>query len=81
MSGIVRRRLRYRGQGRPELGVYVRINGEFLRWVWTFRRQHRPALLGVLDGFEGECIVLRSRREVHRFLATITSADRAANFA
>lgn len=37
LSGIVRRRLRFHGHDRPDLGVYVRVNWEFLRWVWTFR--------------------------------------------
>lgn len=38
LSGILRRRLRYRGRLRPDVGVYDRINFEFLRWVWSFRR-------------------------------------------
>ena len=80
LSGIVRRRLRYRGRLCPDLGVYDRINSGFLRWVWVFRRQHRPALLAVLDRFEGECIVLRSRRHVRGFLATISSVGSAATF-
>lgn len=80
LSGIVRRRLRYRGRLCPDLGVYDRINSGFLRWVWVFRRQHRPALLAVLDQFEGECIVLRSRRHVRGFLATISSVGSAATF-
>jgi adenylate kinase family enzyme len=77
LNGIFQRRLRYRGRGRPDLGVYDRINWEFLCWVWSFRRRDRPGLLAILDGFDGACIVLRSRRDVRRFLSTIPSADRA----
>lgn len=69
LGGILRRRVRYRGRLRHDLGVYDRIDREFLRWVWSFRRRHRPALLKMLDGFDGERIVLRSRREVGRFPA------------
>ena len=76
-SGILRRRLRYRGRERPDLGVYDRINWEFLCWVWSFRRRHRPALLAILDRFDGERIVLRSRRDVRCFLSTLSWVDSA----
>jgi adenylate kinase family enzyme len=78
LSGILRRRLRYRGRLRPDLGVYDRINWEFLRWVWFFRRRHRPALLELLATFDGERIVLRRRREVRRFLDTGTAEQGTA---
>jgi adenylate kinase family enzyme len=75
LSGILRRRLRYRGRPRPDLGVYDRISWEFLRWVWSFRRRHRPGLLETLGGFDGERIVLERRREVRVFLSTIAVVD------
>ena len=74
LSGIVRRRLRYRGQGQPDLGIYDRINLQFLRWVWTFRTRQRPRLLALLGGFDGEQIVLHRRRDVRVFLSTIPTA-------
>jgi adenylate kinase family enzyme len=43
LSGIIRRRMRYRGQLRPDLGVYDRITWEFLRWVWSFRRRPKAS--------------------------------------
>ncbi|HWF49980.1 MAG TPA: AAA family ATPase [Solirubrobacteraceae bacterium] len=75
LSGIVRRRMRYRGKLRPDLGVYDRITWEFLRWVWSFRRRHRPVLLAKLAGFEGHTILFRRRRDVRRFLDTIAPVD------
>lgn len=72
LSGILRRRLRYRGRDRPELGVYVAINREFLRWVSLFRRRQRPTLLAKLEVFDGEAIILRRRNEVRRYLESIT---------
>ncbi len=71
LSGIMRRRLRYRGRDHPDLGVYVRVNLEFLRWVFTFRRRHRPDLLTKLAAFDGEIVVLRHRKEIRGFLKTI----------
>jgi adenylate kinase family enzyme len=78
LSGILRRRLRYRGRLRPDLGVYDRINFEFLRWVWSFRRRHRPVLLELLATFDGERIVLRRRRDVRRFLDSVTAWEKPA---
>ncbi|MFZ0043665.1 MAG: hypothetical protein WAK93_20315 [Solirubrobacteraceae bacterium] len=72
------RRVRYGGQLRPDLGVYDRISWDFLRWVWSFRRRHRPALLERLDSFDGARIVLRRRRDVRRFLCTIAADDQIA---
>ena len=72
LGGIVRRRIRYRGRPRPDRGVYDHITWEFLRWVWSFRRRHRPVLLAKLAGFDGHTILLRRRRDVRRFLDTVT---------
>lgn len=73
LAGIVRRCLRHRGQDRPERGVYVRINYEFLRWVWMFRRRQRPMLLSKLADFEGQSVILQRRREVRRYLEGIAA--------
>jgi adenylate kinase family enzyme len=72
LSGIARRRIRYRGQIRPELGVYDRINWAFLRWICSFRRRQRPQILELLETFGGELVVLQSRRDTRRFLAAIS---------
>jgi adenylate kinase family enzyme len=75
LSGIIRRRLRYRGRDRPDLGVYVRVNREFLRWVITFRHRHRSDVLAKLAAFvDGEIVVLRRRKEINGFLKAITVA-------
>lgn len=71
LLGIFRRRVRYRGQLRPDLGVYDRINREFLSWVWSFRRRQRPGLLEVLTDFDGRVVVIRRRGDVRRFLDSV----------
>lgn len=84
LGGILRRRIRYRGRLRPDLGVYDRITWEFVRWVWSFRRRHRPVLVDLLAAFDGQSIVLRRRRDVNRFLDATTVGDKpmiAARFA
>lgn len=78
LSGILRRRMRYRGHLRPDLGVYDRITWEFVRWVWSFRRRQRPVLLASLARFDGHTILLRRRRDIRRFLDTIAPVDMTA---
>jgi len=74
LSGIVRRRLRFHGRLRPELGVYDRINWEFVRWIWSFRRRQRPRILTLLAGYQGTIVVLRRRRDARRLLADLLDA-------
>ncbi|MDQ6774783.1 MAG: topology modulation protein [Actinomycetota bacterium] len=76
LMGILRRRVRFRGQLRPDVGVYDRISWEFIRWVSSFRRRQRPRILGLLEGRDGEVIVLRSRRDVRRMIAAINQPIR-----
>jgi adenylate kinase family enzyme len=47
----------------------VSLNSEFLRWIWRFRRLHRPRVLALLAASSCEVILLRSRREARRFAA------------
>ena len=73
--GIVRRRLRFRGRNRPELGVYDdRISWPFIAWVSSFRRRQRPRILRLLAASGRDVIVLRSRREVAALLARVAPA-------
>jgi len=48
LLGVARRRVRYRGQLRPDLGVYDRISWEFVRWIYSFRTRQRPRILDLL---------------------------------
>jgi adenylate kinase family enzyme len=77
LAGIARRRLRFRGQLRPELGVYDRISWEFVRWIWGFRRRHRPRILRLLAGYPGEVVILRQRRSASRLLAGLLEGQPA----
>jgi adenylate kinase family enzyme len=72
LSGVLSRRLRYRGQLRPDVGVYDRINVDFIRWIWSFRRTARPRILELLKDSRCHVVVLRSRAEVQSFLASLS---------
>jgi adenylate kinase family enzyme len=54
-------------------GVRAVRNREFMRWIWNFPRTARPRIYELLgrSGDDTQVVVLRSRREVRRFLATL----------
>ncbi len=69
--GVLRRRLRYRGQMRPDIGVYDRISAEFIRWIWSFGETARPRITDALDECSCDVVVLRNRVQVRAFLASL----------
>lgn len=71
ISGVLKRRLRYRGQLRPDLGVYDRINRDFIRWILSFRRRVRPRVLELLETADCRVVILSNRREVAAFLGAL----------
>ena len=75
---IIKRSLRYRGSGRPDMGEGCReqLNKDyltFLLWVWNYPRHIRPKILERLGELsESKRIYrLRSSAEVEEFLAKI----------
>jgi adenylate kinase family enzyme len=54
-------------------GVGAFRNRAFMRWIWDFPRKARPRIYELLARYGGDrrVVVLRSRREVRRFLATL----------
>jgi adenylate kinase family enzyme len=73
LSGIARRRIHFRGRLHHGLGIYDRINPQFIRWILSFRRRQRPRILKLLNDFDGHLVLLRSRREVRRWLLACDS--------
>lgn len=72
--GVLKRRLRYRGRMRPDLGVYDRISADFVRWIWSFRTTARPRILALLAACPCDVVVLRSHGEARAFLAQVRGA-------
>jgi adenylate kinase family enzyme len=70
--GVLQRRLRFRGQMRSDIGVYDRINAEFIRWIWSFRRTARPRVLELLDDCRCRVVPLRSRGQVRAFVRSLS---------
>lgn len=70
---VLLRVLKGRRRTRPDMGPGCpeRLDGEFLRYVWTFRKAQRPRLLAHLEEARSQgvrVIILRSRRNTARFL-------------
>ena len=59
MIGILSRIATSYGRVRPEMaeGCPERINAEFFRYVWTYRRVQRPKLLQYLEGLRADQIL------------------------
>ena len=72
---IVKRHLRYARRTRPDAapGCPERLTWEFVSWVWTYRSRRRSDILRRLDAVreQKQVMVLRSQREVQRFLAAL----------
>lgn len=72
LGSVLLRRLRYRG-GLHDNGVADFVNVEFVRWIVSFRRRHRPRILALLAAHRGdtEIVVLRSRRAANAYLRRV----------
>lgn len=70
---VVKRWLRYRGTTRPDMptGCDERLSLEFVRWIWTYPAQKRPAIQQKLRALRADqrVITLRSHREARSFIA------------
>ena len=73
-----RRRLLHRWRRAPGVpgGDHPMFDAQIFRWIWTFPRASRPALLAQLGdpAIAPKAIVLRSRRDVNRFLRSVGEA-------
>jgi adenylate kinase family enzyme len=73
LRGVLKRVLSSRGRTRPDMadGCPERVDAEFLRWIWTFRKKVRPGNLAMLEeaGKRGVAVVrVRSRRECRKWM-------------
>ena len=70
---IVKRNLRYRRGGRPDMteGCPEKLDLEFVSWVWNYSRRSRPKVVEMLRRHAGSkrVIWLRSKADVEKFLS------------
>lgn len=72
LRGVIRRAKQYRGAVRPDMGGQCteRVRPEFLRWILSFRRKKRPAILKLLEqaGTDVKAYRFTCRRQAESFL-------------
>ena len=74
VMGVAKRILTTYGTVREDMGEGCpeRFDLEFLKWVWDFNKNKRQKNYRLLEEAEGvEVIILKNRREVKRFLASL----------
>ena len=85
LTRVIARSLRSFGRVRPDAapGCRERLDVAFLRWVWAYPGQRRPAMVRRLDEVEGHMRViwLRNAGDVRTFLRTLAAerVDSTAN--
>ena len=73
---VLKRLITYAGRTRPDMapGCPEKIDWEFVKWIWDYPKRSRPVvrrrLLAAQD--EKRIVVLRSSREVGRFLSNLS---------
>jgi len=78
--GIAQRRLRHGGGQHQAIGVYDRITWDFVRYIIGYRRKMAPRVRGLIAEHAGgaQVVILRSRRDARRYLATVPASPTAA---
>jgi adenylate kinase family enzyme len=80
MYGILKRALLGYGRTRPDMadGCPEKLDWEFTKWVWRFRRDTRPQQMAAIEAARGTktLYLLKSRRDVRRWLDQVPSKAR-----
>jgi adenylate kinase family enzyme len=74
---LFKRAVLYRNQRRPDMaeGCPERLNLDFVKWVWGYRKRSRPKVVRLLEATSKEVIWLRSPAAVEGFLVAIRPTD------
>ncbi|MDP9640928.1 adenylate kinase family enzyme [Actinopolyspora lacussalsi] len=69
---VLRRNCWHHGKSVQAAGCPERVSWDFLHYLWSFPRQHRPLLFTEIDRhIPDHVILLRSNRDEQRFLAAV----------
>jgi adenylate kinase family enzyme len=79
LTGVLTRAATTYGRVRPEMapGCPERMDVGFLRWVWNYRRSHRPTQLAYLGALRPDqrLVTFTTRRQADRYLAAVAPAE------
>lgn len=74
---VLWRIIQFREGARPDMapGCRERIDPEFLRYIWDYRRKRLPEIeAAIAEHFAGTPVRLSSKRQITTFLATVDAA-------
>lgn len=73
LISVIKRYFMYKNKTRDDItiGCDESLDKEFISYVWNFNKLHRKKYYQKLEDFNKKYIILRSRREVKRFLKTL----------
>ncbi|WP_319531484.1 topology modulation protein [uncultured Cohaesibacter sp.] len=73
LTRVIKRTLIYYKRNRPDMptGCNERFDWDFLTYVWSFNRTHRPRLMDVLKDHHGLLVTLKSPREARAFIKSL----------
>ena len=75
--GVLSRFVRFRHKSRPDMGQACpeKIDWEFIRYTWDFKKTHGPMSLRMIESSGKPLVVFRSRRDARRYLEGVANAD------
>jgi adenylate kinase family enzyme len=83
MMGILTRIAKSYGQVRPEMapGCPEKIDFEFFRYVWTYRKKQRPTLVAFFEGLRPDqtFVTFTNRAQADRYLSDLAPAPQPAS--
>lgn len=75
LYNVFKRYIHYKGQSRPDMhdNCPEKIDFEFVRWIWTFNKKRKPAIIRMLATVQNSksVVVLKSNRQIDYFLKSI----------
>lgn len=68
-KGAVMRAIKNKGKEKPEIpGCKEQMSFHFLSWVWNWRKNKRKIVIGILDGFDkNKLLVFKNRRSLNKW--------------
>ena len=83
MMGILTRIANSYGQVRPEMapGCPEKIDFEFFRYVWTYRKKQRPTLVAFFEGLQPDqtFVTFTNRAQADRYLSDLAPPPQPAS--
>ncbi len=77
LSRALKRRIKYTGKQRADIadGCLEKLDGYFLKYIWTFRKNVRPLILQLMSQNPSvQTVTLKNPKETKRFLEVLSCA-------